>query len=94
MHANAANKVAVMFAVLHDVFSIVEELAEKHDVVFVRASGAMCTLTAGVPDPQPKHAEALAHLAYDVFGFMEEMAKRRSEQPRPTLRICRTPFPL
>jgi Ca2+-binding EF-hand superfamily protein/class 3 adenylate cyclase len=77
MNGEATNKAAIMFAMLHDVFSLIEELAAKYDVLFVRTSGSGCLLAAGVPDAQPRHAEALAHLAHDVFGFLHELTNRR-----------------
>jgi class 3 adenylate cyclase/Ca2+-binding EF-hand superfamily protein len=79
MSGDAGNKVSLTLAIFHDIVSIVEELAEQHDVVLARISGANITLAGGIPHPCSRTV-ALARLAHDLLGYVKELITRRCEK--------------
>ena len=80
MTGDAGNKVSLGIGLFHDIVSIVEELAEKHDVIFVRVTGATLVLASGLPHPAPNRVVSLAHLAHDLLGYVKQLVARRCDK--------------
>jgi adenylate cyclase len=57
-------------AVLNDVFSIFDELADLHRVEKIKTIGDAYMVASGVPTPRPDHAQALANLALDMVDSL------------------------
>ncbi len=57
---------------LDDVFSLFDELVEKHKVEKIQVAGDGYMAAAGVPKPRPDHAQALARLALDMLKRVHE----------------------
>ncbi|MCC6499237.1 MAG: adenylate/guanylate cyclase domain-containing protein [Anaerolineales bacterium] len=57
---------------LDDVFSLFDELVEKHKVEKIQVAGDGYMAAAGVPKPRPDHAHALARLALDMLKRVHE----------------------
>jgi adenylate cyclase len=60
---------------LNELFSIFDNLAEKHGIVKIKTIGDAYMVVGGLPDPCPNHAEAIAEMALDM---QEEVAKIES----------------
>ncbi|MEW6085560.1 MAG: adenylate/guanylate cyclase domain-containing protein [Chloroflexota bacterium] len=57
---------------LDDVFSLFDELVEKHKVEKIQVAGDGYMAAAGVPIPRPDHAKVLARLALDMLKRVHE----------------------
>jgi class 3 adenylate cyclase len=57
---------------LDDVFSLFDELVEKHGVEKIQVAGDGYMAAAGVPSPRPDHARVLARLALDMLKRVHE----------------------
>jgi guanylate cyclase len=57
---------AEVVGLLDRLFSHFDELAERYDLEKIKTIGDAYMVAAGVPDPRPDHAQALAHLALDM----------------------------
>ena len=53
-------------ALLDDVFTRFDELSEKWGVEKIKTMGTGYMAVAGIPDPRPDHAQAVAHLALEM----------------------------
>ena len=80
MMDDRGSKVALVTALLSDIVSLAVQLTIKYDVLFARMSGATMILAAGVPEQSTDHACRLAHLAFDLLGYVTEMCTRRCEK--------------
>ncbi len=61
-HAPAGEIVAL----LNDIFSRFDRLAEKHGLEKIKTIGDAYMLVGGLPTPRPDHAEAVAEMALDM----------------------------
>jgi Ca2+-binding EF-hand superfamily protein/class 3 adenylate cyclase len=80
MMGDQGSKVALVTALLSDIVSIAVQLTIKYDVLFARMSGATMIIAAGIPEPAADHACRLAHLAFDLLGYVTELCLRRCEK--------------
>jgi class 3 adenylate cyclase len=53
-------------ALLNDIFSRFDQLAEKHGLEKIKTIGDAYMLVGGLPTPRPDHAEAVAEMALDM----------------------------
>lgn len=60
-----------MVELLNEIFSQFDELVERYNVEKIRTIGDNYMVAAGVPRPQPDHAERLARLALDMHRYLE-----------------------
>ncbi len=60
-----------LVALLNEVFTELDTLAERHGVEKIKTIGDAYMVAAGVPAPRPDHAEALAELALDITALVE-----------------------
>jgi len=51
---------------LNDVFSLFDELAEKHGLEKIKTIGDAYMVVGGLPTPRPDHAEAVAEMALEM----------------------------
>lgn len=65
-----------LVALLNEVFSGFDLLAERHGVEKIRTIGDNYMCVAGVPRPRPDHAQAVARLALDMCAFLDELRAR------------------
>jgi adenylate cyclase len=66
--------------VLDDLFSALDELAERHGLEKIKTVGDAYMAVGGLPDPRPDHAEAVADMALAVRG---EVARHLDPGGRP-----------
>lgn len=52
---------------LNEVFSLFDELVDKHGVEKIQVAGDAYMAAAGVPNPRPDHAKVIAQLALDML---------------------------
>jgi adenylate cyclase len=60
--------------VLDEIFSAFDDLASQHGLEKIKTIGDAYMVAAGLPDPRPDHAEAMAEMALemrDVFGTLQ-----------------------
>ncbi|MDQ2694301.1 MAG: ion transporter [Pseudomonadota bacterium] len=57
-----------LVAVLDDVFSRFDRLAEQYGVEKIKTIGDAYMVVAGIPEPRPDHAEVLANMALDMLA--------------------------
>jgi guanylate cyclase len=74
-----------MVELLNEIFSQFDELVEQYNVEKIRTIGDNYMVAAGVPRPQPDHAERLARLALDMRRYLE--AKWADGEPPVQFRI-------
>jgi class 3 adenylate cyclase/sensor domain CHASE-containing protein len=55
-----------LVVLLNDIFSRFDALAEKHGLEKIKTIGDAYMIVAGLPEPRPDHAEALATMALDM----------------------------
>ncbi len=65
-----------LVALLNEVFSRFDLLAERHGVEKVRTIGDNYMCVAGVPRSRPDHAQAVARMALDMCAFLDELRAR------------------
>lgn len=76
---------ARVVAILNDVFSAFDRLADQHGLEKIKTIGDAYMAVAGLPSPRPDHAEAVADMALDM---QRELFDRATEGiPRIRLRI-------
>ena len=66
--------------ILNDIFSLFDDIAEKHRVEKIKTIGDAYMAAGGLPDPRPNHAQAVAELA---LAMREEVARRADPSGRP-----------
>ena len=64
-----------LVAFLNDVFSAMDRLAEKYGLEKIKTIGDAYMVAAGVPDPRPDHAEAIADFALELIEVLPRVAK-------------------
>ena len=57
---------------LNDLFSALDQLAERHGLEKIKTIGDAYMVVGGLPEPRPDHAEAVAEMALDM---REEVAR-------------------
>lgn len=67
-------------ALLNEVFSRFDVLADRHGVEKIRTIGDNFMCVAGVPRPGPDHAAAVARLALDMCAFLDELRARGEDR--------------
>jgi len=60
-----------LIGVLNDVFSYIDDLAERHGVEKIRTIGDNWMGVSGVPRSRPDHAQSAVRMALDVRDFVE-----------------------
>jgi len=65
-----------LVALLNEVFSRFDLLAERHGVEKIRTIGDNYMCVAGVPRARPDHAQAVARLALDMCASLDELRAR------------------
>jgi len=71
--------------VLNDLFSVFDQLAQRHGLEKIKTIGDAYMVVGGLPDPCPDHAEAAAEMA---LAIREEVAGRSDPSGQPlTVRI-------
>ena len=81
-----------LIGVLNDVFSHIDELAQRHGVEKIRTIGDNWMGVSGVPRPRDDHAQAAVRMALDVRDFVERY--RTPEGRRLAVRIGLNSGPL
>jgi guanylate cyclase len=61
---------------LNEVFSYFDTLAERHGAEKIRTIGDNYMVAAGVPEPRPDHAQALARLALEMLDYVDRSSGR------------------
>lgn len=61
-----------MVELLNQIFSLFDQLAEKHDLEKIKTIGDAYLVVAGLPIPRPDHAQAIAHMALDMQKALAE----------------------
>jgi adenylate cyclase len=64
----SAEELVVM---LNEIFSRFDALAEEHGLEKIKTIGDAYMIVAGLPDPRPDHAEALARMALDMQAALD-----------------------
>jgi adenylate cyclase len=72
----SAEKLVVM---LNDVFSAIDELAEKHNLEKIKTIGDAYMVAGGLPTPRIDHAEAIADMALDIMGMAGRFKRQNGE---------------
>jgi class 3 adenylate cyclase len=64
-------KAASMVKLLNHIFSLFDQLAEKHGVEKIKTIGDAYMVAAGVPEPRTDHTKAIAEMALDMLDVAE-----------------------
>jgi class 3 adenylate cyclase len=62
--------------VLNEVFSRFDELAEKHRLEKIKTIGDAYMVAAGLPEPRPDHAEAVARMAIEMRQALADLNRK------------------
>ncbi|NUO55013.1 MAG: adenylate/guanylate cyclase domain-containing protein [Polyangiaceae bacterium] len=62
--------------VLNEVFSRFDELAEKHRLEKIKTIGDAYMVAAGLPEPRPDHAEAVALMALEMRAALDGLNRK------------------
>lgn len=62
-----------MIELLNQIYSHFDTLVEKYQVEKIRTIGDNYMVAAGVPEPHPTHAQALARMALDMIAYSESL---------------------
>lgn len=65
-----------MVGLLNEIVSEFDRLADRHGVEKIRTIGDSYMAVAGVPEPRQDHAAAIARMALDMRGFLDELPLR------------------
>jgi adenylate cyclase len=65
-----------LLAVLNDIFSEFDGLADRHGLEKIKTIGDAYMAVAGLPTPRPDHAEAAAEMALDLQAALDGCAAR------------------
>jgi class 3 adenylate cyclase len=60
-------------AVLDEIFSAFDRLAERHGLEKIKTIGDAYMVAAGLPEPRPDHAEAMAEMALDMQADLRRL---------------------
>lgn len=69
-----------MVAMLNELFSYFDALVDKYDVTKIRTIGDNYMCAAGVPIPQPDHAQRLACMALDMREYIRAFPPRHDKR--------------
>ncbi len=69
--SSSADPVEIV-SLLNDIFSSFDDLAAKHGLEKIKTIGDAYMVAAGVPDPRPDHAEAIAEFAIDMLEAVKD----------------------
>jgi class 3 adenylate cyclase len=70
---------AELISLLNDIFSIFDELADRHDLEKIKTIGDAYLVVGGLPLPRPDHAQAIASMALDMHLAIREFKTRDGE---------------
>jgi len=73
---------AELVAMLNKIFSMFDQLAEKHGLEKIKTIGDEYMAASGLPMPRPDHAEAMAEMALDMLAVIERFNARRNRGVR------------
>ena len=62
-------------AVLDEIFSAFDELAERHGLEKIKTIGDAYMVAAGLPEPRADHAEAMAEMALDMQAALKRLCE-------------------
>ena len=65
-----------LVTMLNDLFSMFDKLAEQHGLEKIKTIGDAYMVVAGIPQPVADHAVAIAHMALDMIGVVEDYSRR------------------
>jgi class 3 adenylate cyclase len=71
---------AQVVVVLNELFSVFDELAQRHGLEKIKTIGDAYMVAGGLPDPRPDHAQAIAELA---LAMQAEVARRTDPSGHP-----------
>ena len=63
-----------LVTMLDDLFSRFDRLAEEHGLEKIKTIGDAYMVVAGVPQPRPDHADAIARMALDMIAVLRDYA--------------------
>jgi class 3 adenylate cyclase len=66
--------------VLNELFSVFDQVAQRHGLEKIKTIGDAYVVAAGLPDPRPDHAEAVAEMA---LAIRDEVARRSDPSGQP-----------
>ncbi len=69
-----------MVRTLDDLFTVFDRLADRHGLEKIKTIGDAYMVAAGIPDPRPDHAEAIADMALEIQA---ETAGRSDPEGEP-----------
>ncbi len=69
---------AELVAMLNKIFSMFDQLAEKHGLEKIKTIGDEYMAASGLPMPRPDHAEAMAEMALDMLAVIERFNAKRN----------------
>jgi adenylate cyclase len=64
-----------LIIMLNEVFSAIDELAEKHKLEKIKTIGDAYMVVGGLPTPRPDHAEAIADMALDIQNIISNFKR-------------------
>lgn len=68
-----------LVAFLNRIFTEFDKLAEKYGLEKIKTIGDAYMVAAGMPDPRPDHAEALAQMALDIIDVTQRLSREMGE---------------
>jgi adenylate cyclase len=71
-----------LVAMLNRIFSMFDQLAEKHGLEKIKTIGDEYMAASGLPMPRPDHAEAMAEMALDMLAVIERFNAKRNRGVR------------
>ena len=69
---------AELVAMLNRIFSMFDQLAEKHGLEKIKTIGDEYMAASGLPMPRADHAEAMAEMALDMLAVIERFNAKRN----------------
>ncbi|MCW6052169.1 MASE1 domain-containing protein [Lyngbya sp. CCAP 1446/10] len=68
-----------LVALLNDIFSTFDNLAERHGLEKIKTIGDAYMVVGGLPIPRPDHAEAIAEMAIDMQEAIIDFSKTQNQ---------------
>ena len=65
---------------LNEIFSAFDAMAERHGLEKIKTIGDAYMVAAGVPDPRPDHAEAMARMALEMQAWVRGLRSHTSSE--------------
>jgi adenylate cyclase len=69
-------------AMLNEIFSIFDQLTERHRLEKIKTIGDAYMVVGGLPEPRPDHLQAIAELALDMREEIDRLPPRNGEHPQ------------